>query len=118
MIDKLEREGPDKSRARLVAETGVSDTEAAAILDLLGGTLDDVATHFAGRDEVAEEVARLREYMDTLRAMGLGSFVELDLRIVRGLAYYTGIVFELFDRKGKMRAICGGGRYDRLLELV
>src|SRR5262249_26467606 len=51
-------------------------------------------------------------------AMGLGAFVELDLRIVRGLAYYTGIVFELFDRKGELRAICGGGRYDRLLELV
>jgi histidyl-tRNA synthetase len=44
--------------------------------------------------------------------------VEFDLKIVRGLAYYTGIVFELFDRKGQLRAICGGGRYDRLLELV
>ena len=53
-----------------------------------------------------------------LEAMGLGDFVELDLRIVRGLAYYTGIVFELFDREGDLRAICGGGRYDRLLELV
>ena len=50
--------------------------------------------------------------------MGLGDFVEVDLAIVRGLAYYTGIVFELFDRKGELRAICGGGRYDRLLELV
>ncbi len=118
VIDKLEREGPDKTSERLIAATGVSEREAGAILELLGGTLDDVATHFAGRDEVAEEVARLREYMGTLGAMGLGSFVELDLRIVRGLAYYTGIVFELFDRKGKMRAICGGGRYDRLLELV
>ena len=50
--------------------------------------------------------------------MGLGDFVQIDLRIVRGLAYYTGIVFELFDRQGELRAICGGGRYDRLLELV
>jgi histidyl-tRNA synthetase len=50
--------------------------------------------------------------------MGLGAFVEVDLAIVRGLAYYTGIVFELFDREGELRAICGGGRYDRLLELV
>ena len=47
--------------------------------------------------------------------MGLGEFVELDLTIVRGLAYYTGIVFELFDAKGELRAICGGGRYDDLL---
>jgi histidyl-tRNA synthetase len=50
--------------------------------------------------------------------MGLGPFLQVDLTIVRGLAYYTGIVFELFDVKGELRAICGGGRYDRLLELV
>jgi histidyl-tRNA synthetase len=42
--------------------------------------------------------------------------VRIDLSIVRGLAYYTGIVFELFDAKGELRAICGGGRYDTLLE--
>jgi histidyl-tRNA synthetase len=56
--------------------------------------------------------------MRALDAMGLGDYVELDLGIVRGLAYYTGIVFELFDKKGELRAICGGGRYDHLLELV
>jgi len=118
VIDKLEREGPDKSRQRLSAETGVSSAAAGDVLELLGADLDAVAAHFPERDEVGQEVARLSEYMDILDAMGLGSFVELDLRIVRGLAYYTGIVFELFDRKGELRAICGGGRYDRLLELV
>jgi histidyl-tRNA synthetase len=44
-----------------------------------------------------------------LRDMGLGDYVEVDLTIVRGLAYYTGIVFELFDTGGELRAICGGG---------
>jgi len=118
VIDKLEREGPHKSRERLSAETGVSPVAAGEILELLDGDLDTVAGRFPGCDEVAQEVTRLREYMDILDAMGLGSFVELDLRIVRGLAYYTGIVFELFDRQGESRAICGGGRYDRLLALV
>jgi histidyl-tRNA synthetase len=47
--------------------------------------------------------------------MGLGPFIEVDLAIVRGLAYYTGIVFELFDAGRSLRAICGGGRYDGLL---
>jgi histidyl-tRNA synthetase len=47
--------------------------------------------------------------------MGLGEFVEVDLTIVRGLAYYTGTVFELFDAGRTLRAICGGGRYDGLL---
>tara|TARA_B100001123_G_scaffold33480_2_gene34864 strand:- start:1112 stop:2416 length:1305 start_codon:yes stop_codon:yes gene_type:complete len=118
VIDKMEREGPHKSRQRLSAETGVSSAMAGDVLELLGADLDTVAAHFPERDEVGQEVARLSEYMDILDAMGVGSFVELDLRIVRGLAYYTGIVFELFDRKGELRAICGGGRYDRLLELV
>jgi histidyl-tRNA synthetase len=47
--------------------------------------------------------------------MGLGPYLDLDLGIVRGLAYYTGTVFELFDARGELRAICGGGRYDNLL---
>src|SRR5206468_10390096 len=47
---------------------------------------------------------------------GDASWLKLDLSIVRGLAYYTGIVFELFDRSGEFRAICGGGRYDTLLQ--
>jgi histidyl-tRNA synthetase len=44
--------------------------------------------------------------------------VRLDLTIVRGLAYYTGIVFEVFDAKGELRAVCGGGRYDELLQAL
>ena len=48
--------------------------------------------------------------------MGLGEFVTVDLTIVRGLAYYTGIVWELFDAKKSLRAIAGGGRYDGLLD--
>jgi histidyl-tRNA synthetase len=50
--------------------------------------------------------------------MGLGDFVDVDLKIVRGLAYYTGIVFELFDAGRSLRAICGGGRYDGLLKAL
>jgi histidyl-tRNA synthetase len=50
--------------------------------------------------------------------MGLGAFVDVDLTIVRGLAYYTGIVFELFDAGKSLRAICGGGRYDGLLKAL
>ena len=58
----------------------------------------------------------LRRTLDALRAMGFGDHLDLDLGIVRGLAYYTGTVFELFDAKGELRAICGGGRYDNLLQ--
>ena len=63
-------------------------------------------------------IDNLREVQQSLVAMGLGDFVEVDLTIVRGLAYYTGTVFELFDAGRTLRAICGGGRYDDLLEAV
>src|SRR5260370_2017263 len=45
-------------------------------------------------------------------------FCKADFRIVRGLAYYTGLVFEAHDRKGEFRAIAGGGRYDNLVRLI
>lgn len=56
-----------------------------------------------------------RKLLSNLEAMGLGRFVEVDLGVVRGLAYYTGFVFEAFDRKGELRALAGGGRYDNLV---
>ena len=58
---------------------------------------------------------KLSKLVDALRGRGLADFVAIDIGIVRGLAYYTGIVFEVFDRVGKFRAIAGGGRYDNLI---
>ncbi len=118
VVDKVERETKDRTLARLRDEAGMSADNARALVEILDRGLDDVANRFGDRDDVGPEVERLTEYLGILGAMGLGDFVAVDLRIVRGLAYYTGIVFELFDRKGELRAICGGGRYDRLLELV
>jgi histidyl-tRNA synthetase len=67
------------------------------------------------RGEVSEHLDRMARYHAHLESLGVADWVDLDLSIVRGLAYYTGIVFELFDAKGELRAICGGGRYDNLL---
>jgi histidyl-tRNA synthetase len=58
---------------------------------------------------------RLSKLVDALRGRGLANFLTIDIGTVRGLAYYTGIVFEVFDRAGKFRAIAGGGRYDNLV---
>ena len=119
IIDKIERAPADRSLDRLQAEVGLDEAGARATFELLGhGGLDGVKGKFGDLGAVAAELERMEEYLGSLEAMGLGSFVEFDLRIVRGLAYYTGIVFEIFDRKGELRAICGGGRYDHLLELV
>ncbi len=61
---------------------------------------------------------KLDKLVDGLRGRGLVDFVAIDVGIVRGLAYYSGIVFEVFDRAGKFRAIAGGGRYDNLINLL
>jgi histidyl-tRNA synthetase len=95
IIDKIEREPAESLDAKL-APYGLSVAELRAFID-------------AGSPE---HFAPLLEQFD---ARGLLDFVEIDLSIVRGLAYYTGMVFEAFDRSKSMRALAGGGRYDTLL---
>jgi histidyl-tRNA synthetase len=93
IIDKSEREPREKTAAKL----GPLAEPTFKILDGNGGS------------------EKLDRVVDALRVRGLGEFVQIDLGIVRGLAYYTGIVFEAFDRGGKLRALAGGGRYDNLI---
>jgi histidyl-tRNA synthetase len=119
VIDKLEREERSKSLDRLKDECGIDERSAETVLALFeGGDLESVAGAYSGDEAVSEALGVLREYREILAGLGLAGFLDFDLKIVRGLAYYTGIVFELFDEGGEFRAICGGGRYDRLLELV
>ncbi|KAL1815927.1 hypothetical protein ACET3Z_018501 [Daucus carota] len=62
-----------------------------------------------------EAVSDLKQLFSLADKYGFSEWIQFDASVVRGLAYYTGIVFEGFDREGKLRAICGGGRYDQLL---
>src|SRR5262245_58688289 len=78
-------------------------------------SLEGIADTLKSIAHVADTIEPLRQALHALQAMGLADFVAVDLTIVRGLAYYTGIVFELFDTQHNLRAICGGGRYDGLL---
>ncbi|MBI1176471.1 histidine--tRNA ligase [bacterium] len=98
-VDKLEREQPDVS-AKKFADVGVQ--------------IDSV-NQFIESGQPTEE---LQSVIEQLTARGLGEFVKIDYHIIRGLAYYTGVVFEAFDRKGEFRAIAGGGRYDNLVKLI
>lgn len=117
-IDKSERDPKDRLAAR-VRESGIGNRETDAVFEIaaLRG-LDAVETALGKVKGGAEAGEPLRQAVEALKAMGLGDFVEVDLTIVRGLAYYTGIVFELFDTGKSLRAVCGGGRYDGLLKAL
>ena len=118
VVDKLSREPREKIRTRLV-EGGFAANIADDLLDLLTARdLGRIASRFESSPAVTARVLVLQRFFGLLECMGLGAFVEFDPSIVRGLAYYTGIVFEAFDRKGELRAISGGGRYDHLLEAL
>jgi histidyl-tRNA synthetase len=114
-IDKAERDPRDVLVARL-GEAGVAPETAERALAIAQRTTVDALRAEHGDDaRVAEALDRLARYFGYLDALGAGDWAVLDLTIVRGLAYYTGVVFELFDARGEFRAICGGGRYDTLL---
>lgn len=99
IIDKLEREDPEQSRARLGA---------------IGLELQEIQEFVRAGAPTPE----LQAIVDNLGARGLADYVKIDYNVIRGLAYYTGSVFEAFDRKGQFRAIAGGGRYDHLVKLI
>ncbi|HET9582024.1 MAG TPA: histidine--tRNA ligase [Gemmatimonadota bacterium] len=118
-LDKLLRSGPDGARQAL-ARAGVADPAAATLVEAVGRRERvgfERALAAAGAD-VAVESAGLAALEASLEAYGVASFCAFDAAVVRGLAYYTGVVFEIYDRAGELRAICGGGRYDDLLEGV
>ena len=99
IVDKLEREDPAVSGEKLAK---------------LGFSYDRVNDFIEGGQPTDE----LSAIIGNIEARGLGDFIKVDYRIIRGLAYYTGPVYEAFDKRGKFRAIAGGGRYDHLVNLV
>jgi len=102
VVDKSERSPEEKT------------TEALAQFNLPGLTTESVLTFMRSKEPVAD----LKGVLQDLEARGLGKYVAVDYAIIRGLAYYTGVVFEVFDRSKKERALAGGGRYDGLIKLL
>lgn len=100
IIDKIERTRPEETESKLNA---------------IGLTLQVVRSFMATADENHPAFAALRE---NLSARGLWQHIKIDASIVRGLAYYTGTVFEVFDQKHGLRALAGGGRYDKLCSVM
>ncbi len=115
VVDKMSREDEAESRRRLREEAGLAGEVVDAMVALFELELPELVEKYADHETVGPAGDRVAEYVAALEEMGWGEYVEFDLRIVRGLDYYTGTVFEIFDRAGELRAVCGGGRYDDLL---
>jgi len=119
IIDKLAKIGPDAVLLQLSdpkGPVGLDRGAAQAAVDALSATNLDDAAHAVAAESPA--LAELRQLFERLDAYGVADRVVFDASVVRGLAYYTGIVFEGFDTRGALRSICGGGRYDRLIETL
>ena len=118
VLDKVARVPRETSVGRL-QEAGIAPATVDRLLGLTQArSWDELRERAGGLGAALDAAEPLTRTIGALDAMGLGGFVDLDLTIVRGLAYYTGTVFELFDAKGELRAICGGGRYDTLLRAL
>jgi len=112
LIDKLDKLPEDEVRSSLI-EAGLTDEAVSKLLTTLQLTDFEQIEEVMGADSPA--LLQLKKLFDLCGAYGLRDWLVLDLSVVRGLAYYTGVVFEGFDRSGELRAIFGGGRYDKLL---
>ena len=115
-LDKLLKGGPDAARAELRKagfEAGITDALVGAVARRdLAGLAQELGWDATAPPAELERLERLARYLD---AYGIAAYCEFDAAIVRGLAYYTGVVFEMYDRRGELRALCGGGRFDDLL---
>ncbi|NLB69720.1 MAG: histidine--tRNA ligase [Lentisphaerae bacterium] len=114
----LDKKGklPREEIEKLMLAENLDAEACSAAFDLMDITSLEDAAEIAGDDSPA--VASLRKLFELLNDYGVAEQAVFDISVIRGLAYYTGIVFEAFDTKGEFRAIFGGGRYDGLLSAI
>ena len=115
IVDKMDKLPADAVSQQL-AGLGLEANAIGTIQSTLG--IKDMESLREVLGEDSEAVSELTNLFSALDSYGISEWVEFDASIVRGLAYYTGPVFEAHDRAGELRAICGGGRYDKLLSTL
>ena len=115
IVDKMDKL-PVEVVSEQLSDLGLEEKAVQTIQDTL--VIKDMSSleKILGKD--SEAVKELTSLFSALDAYGISEWIEFDASIVRGLAYYTGPVFEAHDRAGELRAICGGGRYDKLLSTL
>ena len=112
IVDKMDKLPEDVIQAQL-SDLGLSSDSISTILSVLGIT--DLDSLSSALNSDSEALIELQSLFSLCESYGISDWVSFDASVVRGLAYYTGPVFEAHDRAGNLRAICGGGRYDKLI---
>ncbi|XP_077226158.1 histidine--tRNA ligase, chloroplastic/mitochondrial-like [Tasmannia lanceolata] len=112
IIDKMEKIPTEEVEKKLFS-VGISLEAIKGILQVL--SLKSLSELEESLGATGDAIADLKQLFSLAEHYGYSQWIHFDASVVRGLAYYTGVVFEGFDRSGNLRAICGGGRYDRLL---
>jgi len=116
ILDKKGKIEPEALQ-EMYAKDGIAGSDVQIIENLLAcASLDHVRALVAAKADQVPALAEIAEFFSKISAYGLSEFVLFDIAVIRGLAYYTGIVFEVFDEQKSLRAIAGGGRYDALIE--
>ena len=115
VVDKMDKLPPDVIEKQL-SDLGHSSEVITKIQTVLG--IKDMKNLKSSLDKSSSAISELNTLFELIEAYGMSEWVQFDASVVRGLAYYTGSVFEAHDREGKFRAICGGGRYDNLLSTL
>jgi len=116
VLDKRGKVPPD-ALDEMLTEAGLAPAQRDGLARILAWRhVDDIEPHERATPEVAHAIEAVERLLGYLDAFGAADWCRFDIGIVRGLAYYTGPVYEVHDRKGEFRAIFGGGRYDHLLE--
>jgi len=113
LVDKLEKVPLDAVQGDMEA-LGLDRSVVERLTSVLSSGSLDAMEEVLGPSSVA--LADLRQVFTLAENYGISDWLDFDASVVRGLAYYTGAVFEAFDRRGELRAVAGGGRYDKLLE--
>jgi len=112
VIDKMDKLPADVIESQL-SELGLDQVAITTIQSVL--SINDLGELERSLGADSEAVSELKSIFSLSESYGISDWMELDASVVRGLAYYTGPVFEAHDRAGELRAVCGGGRYDRLI---
>jgi len=116
MLDKRSKVS-DEAFEEMLAKCISDPDKRTRLTELMSvKSIEQVSSVVESNERIDAAIGELKRLFDLLKVMGIAEFCEFDIGIVRGLAYYTGIVFEIYDKATQLRAIGGGGRYDNLLK--